>query len=144
MNRPSAKALVPFLVIVAVAIAAVVFLGIVPEEDTGGPAEFPAAEQNDGGVPVDAPSEDASENAEPDPAVIDPSVTVEDPVPDAVVAVLFDLLKVEDISPLMQETYTVEFVETTDKVRIEGEFEGGDGEFEFEFEDGEWKLEESS
>lgn len=107
-----------------------------PEPQTGGPAELPAV-TGEGGVPtVTAPP------AQPDetPAV-DPGLTAADPVPDDVVSHLFGLVETDGDAPLPNETYTVEFVETTTKVHISGTFANGAADYEFEYEDGAWKLE---
>ncbi len=138
MSRTSVKVLALVAIVVAMAIVAFALLGGGSDGNTGGPAELPAAEDGTGGVPSDAPSEE--ETASADPAAVDASLTAQDPVPDGVVSALFALIEAEGGSPLMEETYTVEFVETTDKVRIKGEFEDGPAEYRFEHEDAGWKV----
>jgi len=76
-------------------------------------------------------------------AAVPADVTVGDPVPDDVVAVLFDLVSSAGYTPKMNETYVVEFGETTQDVLVSGTFEEGEHSFEFEYDEGEWRLEDT-
>jgi len=76
-------------------------------------------------------------------AAVPAEVTVDDPVPDDVVAVLFDMVSSAGYTPRMNETYLVEFGESTERVLVSGEFEQGEQSFEFEYDDGEWRLEDT-
>lgn len=124
------------LVLIAAAFAWALASGPGPS-GSDGPVELPAASEA-GGVPtgtiVPVPEEESS--------TIAPALTADDPVPDDLVSQLFDLVEAQGDAPLVNETYTVEFVETTEKVRIEGAFENGTAEYEFEYEDGAWSLEQ--
>ena len=67
----------------------------------------------------------------------------DDPVPMALLEELFDLLNSAGHEPATDVTYTVQFVESLEKVRIAGVFEDGkDRTFIFILVDGEWEIEE--
>lgn len=124
------------LAVIAAAFAWALVSGSDSPSDPGGPVELPPASES-GGVPT------ATIEPVPDdgPGAVDPSLTADDPVPDDLVGELFALVEASGDAPLANETYTVEFEETTEKVRIEGSFENGPAEYEFEYDDGAWKLE---
>ncbi len=112
--------------------------------DGGGPAPLPSAQEQDAPVSSDVSATIESEDASATmPGRVDPSVTVGDPVPDDLLQEFFGMIESAGATPIMNETYTIEFVGTTDNVRIEGRFEEGSQAFDFEFDDGLWKLETS-
>jgi len=85
----------------------------------------------------DEPAETPAEEKVPD------ATSVDDPVPADVVRLLFDKLENAGYAVQMNQTYKVEFGESTDRVRISGAFVQGPKEFEFEYDDGEWRLEDT-
>lgn len=115
-----------------------------PATSGGGPAALPEISEEDTSTSA---SDSATIEPEGDlgaaPGPVDATVSATDPVPDALVQVFFGMIEDAGATPLMNETYTVEFVGTTDNVHIEGRFEEGSREFELEFRDGAWKLESS-
>jgi len=69
--------------------------------------------------------------------------SLDDPVPMVLLEELFDLLNSAGHEPATDGTYTVQFVESLEKVRIAGVFEDGkDRTFIFVLVDGEWEIEE--
>lgn len=129
-------------------VAALVAVGVIAlgggsrlTEPGDGPAPLPAGDSGRGSVPVDESAVATASPVEGGP--VDPSLTAEDPVPDDLVELFFIMIEEAGKTPVANKTYTVEFDGSTDKVRIEGEFQEGSAEFEFEYEDGNWKIEES-
>lgn len=113
-----------------------------PTANGGGPAALPEATEEDTSTSTtDSATIEPEGDVDAPPGPVDAAVSATDPVPDALVQVFFGMIEDAGATPLMNETYTVEFVDTTDKVHIEGRFEEGSKEFEFEFKEGAWKLE---
>ena len=100
--------------------------GATSSRNTGGPSELPAAEGGAGGVQLTRPATRRLRSSSPIPG---DRRRIGDGAGSrcrtAWSASCSTSSRLQDVSPVMDETYTVEFVETTDEVRIEGAFEDG-------------------
>ncbi len=125
-----------WLAVAAVSLFAVVVTVLLMVSRGGGQSirigPFGADDASEGGISVEESGASTTTAASPD-----------DPVPMPLVQELFDLLDEAGFEPAAEGTYTVQFVDSVDKVRISGVFaDGKEHEFVFVSTGGDWEIEE--